>query len=105
MRCRGAGRCGCVATLAMAEPGLKTACSPKSFPDPFRTTVAAQGASQVPCPNMGPDNWQWHMYDTVKGFGLVWRHGCDANPRARSPQGPVVSLSTTRVPFAADRKR
>ncbi len=32
-----------------------------------RHTVAAQGGVAASLGNMGPDNWRWHMYDTVKG--------------------------------------
>ncbi|MEZ5891255.1 MAG: FAD-binding protein [Xanthobacteraceae bacterium] len=30
-------------------------------------TVAAQGGISAALSNMGPDDWRWHMYDTVKG--------------------------------------
>src|SRR3712207_9429998 len=33
----------------------------------FRSTVAAQGGISASLGNMGPDDWRWHMYDTVKG--------------------------------------
>ena len=62
----GAGGAGLRATLGMAEQGLKTACVTKVFPTRSHT-VAAQGGIAASLSNMGPDNWQWHMYDTVKG--------------------------------------
>jgi len=62
----GAGGAGLRATLGMAEQGLRTACVTKVFPTRSHT-VAAQGGIAASLSNMGPDNWQWHMYDTVKG--------------------------------------
>jgi succinate dehydrogenase / fumarate reductase flavoprotein subunit len=62
----GAGGAGLRATLGMAEQGLKTACITKVFPTRSHT-VAAQGGIAASLQNMGPDSWQWHMYDTVKG--------------------------------------
>jgi len=62
----GAGGAGLRATLGCAEAGLKTACVTKVFPTRSHT-VAAQGGVAASLGNMGPDNWRWHMYDTVKG--------------------------------------
>jgi succinate dehydrogenase / fumarate reductase flavoprotein subunit len=62
----GAGGAGLRATLGMAEQGLKTACVTKVFPTRSHT-VAAQGGVAASLGNMGPDSWQWHMYDTIKG--------------------------------------
>src|SRR6201987_343740 len=62
----GAGGAGLRATLGCAEAGLKTACITKVFPTRSHT-VAAQGGIAASLGNMGPDNWRWHMYDTVKG--------------------------------------
>src|ERR1700694_106175 len=62
----GAGGSGLRATLGCAEAGLKTACVTKVFPTRSHT-VAAQGGVAAALGNMGPDDWRWHMYDTVKG--------------------------------------
>lgn len=62
----GAGGSGLRATLGAAEAGLKTACVTKVFPTRSHT-VAAQGGIAASLGNMGPDDWKWHMYDTVKG--------------------------------------
>ena len=50
----------------MGAAGLKTACVTKVFPTRSHT-VAAQGGIGAALGNMGPDDWRWHMYDTVKG--------------------------------------
>jgi len=62
----GAGGSGLRATLGSAQAGLKTACVTKVFPTRSHT-VAAQGGIAASLGNMGPDDWRWHMYDTVKG--------------------------------------
>ena len=63
----GAGGAGLRATLGMTMEGLKTACITKVFPTRSHT-VAAQGGVGAALDNMGEgDNWQFHMYDTVKG--------------------------------------
>ena len=66
----GAGGAGLRATLGMAEQGLRTACISKVFPTRSHT-VAAQGGIAASLGNMGPDSWQWHLDDTVKGPGGV----------------------------------
>ncbi len=62
----GAGGSGLRATLGAAQSGLKTACVTKVFPTRSHT-VAAQGGISASLGNMSPDDWRWHMYDTVKG--------------------------------------
>ena len=62
----GAGGSGLRATLGAAQTGQKTACVTKVFPTRSHT-VAAQGGIAASLGNMGPDDWRWHMYDTVKG--------------------------------------
>ncbi len=62
----GAGGAGLRATVGCSQAGLRTACITKVFPTRSHT-VAAQGGVAAALGNMGPDNWKWHMYDTVKG--------------------------------------
>jgi succinate dehydrogenase / fumarate reductase flavoprotein subunit len=62
----GAGGSGLRAALGAAQSGLKTACVTKVFPTRSHT-VAAQGGIAASLGNMSPDDWRWHMYDTVKG--------------------------------------
>ncbi|WP_375462199.1 FAD-binding protein, partial [uncultured Enterovirga sp.] len=60
----GAGGAGLRATVGCSEAGLRTACITKVFPTRSHT-VAAQGGISASLGNMGPDDWRWHMYDTV----------------------------------------
>src|SRR5271166_3408875 len=62
----GAGGAGLRATLGTTIEGLRTACISKVFPTRSHT-VAAQGGISAALGNIGPDDWRWHMYDTVKG--------------------------------------
>ncbi|MEL6644462.1 MAG: succinate dehydrogenase flavoprotein subunit [Pseudomonadota bacterium] len=94
----GAGGAGLRATLGMAEQGLKTACITKVFPTRSHT-VAAQGGIAASLGNMGPDSWQWHMYDTVKGSD--WLGDTDAMEYlAREAPKAVYELEHYGVPFS-----
>ncbi|SEC81567.1 succinate dehydrogenase flavoprotein subunit [Rhodobacter sp. 24-YEA-8] len=94
----GAGGAGLRATLGMAEQGLHTACVTKVFPTRSHT-VAAQGGIAASLANMGPDNWQWHMYDTVKGSD--WLGDTDAMEYlAREAPKAVYELEHYGVPFS-----
>ena len=94
----GAGGAGLRATLGMAEQGLKTACITKVFPTRSHT-VAAQGGIAASLQNMGPDSWQWHMYDTVKGSD--WLGDVDAMEyMVREAPAAVYELEHFGVPFS-----
>jgi len=94
----GAGGAGLRATLGMAEQGLRTACITKVFPTRSHT-VAAQGGIAASLGNMGPDSWQWHMYDTVKGSD--WLGDTDAMEYlAREAPKAVYELDHYGVPFS-----
>ena len=94
----GAGGAGLRATLGCAEAGLKTACVTKVFPTRSHT-VAAQGGVAASLGNMGPDNWRWHMYDTVKGAD--WLGDQDAiEYLCRNAPDAVYELEHYGVPFS-----
>ena len=94
----GAGGAGLRATLGAAEAGLKTACITKVFPTRSHT-VAAQGGVAASLGNMGPDNWRWHMYDTVKGSD--WLGDQDSiEYLCRNAPAAVYELEHYGVPFS-----
>jgi succinate dehydrogenase / fumarate reductase flavoprotein subunit len=94
----GAGGAGLRATLGAAEAGLRTACITKVFPTRSHT-VAAQGGVAASLGNMGPDNWRWHMYDTVKGSD--WLGDQDAiEYLCRHAPDAVYELEHYGVPFS-----
>jgi succinate dehydrogenase / fumarate reductase, flavoprotein subunit len=94
----GAGGSGLRATLGAAQAGLKTACITKVFPTRSHT-VAAQGGIAASLSNMGPDSWQWHMYDTVKGAD--WLGDQDAiEYLCRNAPTAVYELEHFGMPFS-----
>ena len=62
----GAGGGGLRAALQLSQADFKVAVVSKVFPTRSHT-VAAQGGINASLGNISPDNWHWHMYDTVKG--------------------------------------
>jgi succinate dehydrogenase / fumarate reductase flavoprotein subunit len=62
-------------------------------------TVAAQGGISAALGNMGPDDWRWHMYDTVKGSD--WLGDQDAIEfMCREAAPAVIELEHYGVPFS-----
>ena len=98
----GAGGAGLRATFGMAAEGLSTACITKVFPTRSHT-VAAQGGMSAALGNMGPDDWRWHMYDTVKGSD--WLGDQDAiEYMCREAVPAVVELEHYGVPFSRNEE-
>jgi succinate dehydrogenase / fumarate reductase flavoprotein subunit len=94
----GAGGSGLRGALGCAQAGLKTACITKVFPTRSHT-VAAQGGISASLGNMSPDDWRWHMYDTVKGSD--WLGDQDAiEYMVRHAPAAVYELEHWGVPFS-----
>ncbi|HEY2480791.1 MAG TPA: succinate dehydrogenase flavoprotein subunit [Caulobacteraceae bacterium] len=94
----GAGGSGLRAALGCAQAGLKTACISKVFPTRSHT-VAAQGGIAASLGNMSPDDWRWHMYDTVKGSD--WLGDQDAiEYLVRNAPAAVYELEHWGLPFS-----
>jgi len=94
----GAGGAGLRATFGLAEKGLQTACLTKVFPTRSHT-VAAQGGISAALGNMGPDNWRFHFYDTIKGSD--WLGDQDAiQYMCQNAPAAVIELEHYGVPFS-----
>ena len=94
----GAGGAGLRATFGLAAAGFGTACITKVFPTRSHT-VAAQGGISAALGNMGPDDWRWHMYDTVKGSD--WLGDQDAIEfMCKEAPGAVIELEHYGLPFS-----
>jgi succinate dehydrogenase / fumarate reductase flavoprotein subunit len=94
----GAGGAGLRAIVGCSEAGLRTAAITKVFPTRSHT-VAAQGGVAASLGNMGPDNWKWHMYDTVKGSD--WLGDQDSiEYMVRNAPDAVYELEHWGVPFS-----
>ena len=93
----GAGGGGLRAALQLAQAEAHVAVVSKVFPTRSHT-VAAQGGMNAALGNVLPDNWLWHMYDTVKGGDYLGdqdaiEYMCQTAPRL------VVELEHYGVPF------
>jgi succinate dehydrogenase / fumarate reductase flavoprotein subunit len=94
----GAGGAGLRATLGTVEAGLRTACITKVFPTRSHT-VAAKGGIAASLGNQGPDDWRWHMYDTIKGSD--WLGDQDAiEYLCRNAPAAVHELEHYGMPFS-----
>ena len=94
----GAGGGGLRAALQLAEADANVAVVSKVFPTRSHT-VAAQGGVNAALANVLPDNWHWHMFDTVKGSDYLGdqdaiEYMCRAAPKV------VYELEHIGVPFS-----
>lgn len=93
----GAGGAGLRAALQLSQAGINTAVLSKVFPTRSHT-VAAQGGISASLGNVQEDNWEWHMYDTVKGSD--WLGDQDAIEfMTRNAVDAVVELEHMGMPF------
>lgn len=93
----GAGGAGLRTALQLAQGEAHVAVVSKVFPTRSHT-VAAQGGINAALANVLPDNWHWHMYDTVKGGDYLGdqdaiEYMCRAGPRV------IIELEHYGVPF------
>ncbi len=94
----GAGGGGLRAALRLSEAEASVAVVSKVFPTRSHT-VAAQGGMNAALANVSPDNWHWHMFDTIKGSDYLGdqdaiEYMCRAAPKA------VYELEHFGVPFS-----
>ena len=85
----------------MANSGLKVAVISKVFPTRSHT-VSAQGGIAAALGNEHPDDWRWHMYDTVKGSDYLGdqdsiEYMCEMAPQA------IIELEHMGMPFSRDK--
>ncbi|CAK9884467.1 MAG: Succinate dehydrogenase flavoprotein subunit [Candidatus Erwinia impunctatus] len=94
----GAGGAGMRAALQISQSGQRCALLSKVFPTRSHT-VSAQGGITVALGNSHQDDWQWHMYDTVKGSDYIGdqdaiEYMCETGPAA------VLELEHMGLPFS-----
>jgi len=95
----GGGGSGMRAALQLAQSGYITAVITKVFPTRSHT-VSAQGGITCAIASDDPDDqWQWHMYDTVKGSDYIGdqeaiEYMCQTGPEA------VFELEHMGLPFS-----
>lgn len=94
----GAGGGGLQAALQLADADYKVAVVSKVFPTRSHT-VAAQGGINAALGNVTPDNWHWHMYDTVKGSDYLGDQDA-IEYMCRKASQLVYALEHFGVPFS-----
>ena len=94
----GAGGGGMRAALQLSRAGAKVAVISKVFPTRSHT-VAAQGGINAALGNVLPDNWHWHMFDTVKGSDYLGDQDAIEYMCRIAPQ-VVYELEHTGAPFS-----
>ena len=94
----GAGGAGLRAALQLSQAEAKVAVVSKVFPTRSHT-VAAQGGMNAALGNVTPDNWHWHMYDTVKGSDYLGDQDA-IEYMCRAAPDTVIELEHYGVPFS-----
>jgi succinate dehydrogenase / fumarate reductase flavoprotein subunit len=94
----GAGGSGLRAALQLARADANVAVVSKVFPTRSHT-VAAQGGINAALANVTPDNWHWHMYDTVKGGDFLGDQDA-IEFMCRAAANVVIELEHAGVPFS-----
>jgi len=94
----GAGGAGLNAAIQLANAELRVAVVSKVFPTRSHT-VAAQGGVNAALANVLPDNWHWHMFDTVKGSDYLGDQDA-IEFMCREAIPTVYELEHSGVPFS-----
>jgi len=94
----GAGGAGLNAALRLASADLRVAVVSKVFPTRSHT-VAAQGGVNAALANVLPDDWHWHMFDTVKGSDYLGDQDA-IEYMCREAIPTVYELEHAGVPFS-----
>jgi len=94
----GAGGGGLRAAMQMSQADASVAVVSKVFPTRSHT-VAAQGGINAALANVLPDNWHWHMYDTVKGGDYLGDQDA-IEYMCRTASRLVIELEHFGVPFS-----
>jgi succinate dehydrogenase / fumarate reductase flavoprotein subunit len=94
----GAGGGGLRAALQLSHADANVAVVSKVFPTRSHT-VAAQGGMNAALANVLPDNWHWHMFDTVKGSDYLGDQDA-IEYMCRAASHLVVELEHAGVPFS-----
>ena len=94
----GAGGGGLRSALQLAEADAHVAVVSKVFPTRSHS-VAAQGGMNAALANILPDNWHWHMYDTVKGSDFLGDQDA-IEYMCRAASHLVIELEHQGVPFS-----
>ncbi|HTM63349.1 MAG TPA: succinate dehydrogenase flavoprotein subunit [Gammaproteobacteria bacterium] len=94
----GGGGAGLRSALELSQSGLKVAVLSKVFPTRSHT-VSAQGGINAAIGNIEPDDWKWHMYDTVVGSDFLGDQDAIEYMCENAPQA-IYELEHMGLPFS-----
>lgn len=94
----GGGGAGLRSALELSQSGLNVAVLSKVFPTRSHT-VSAQGGINAALGNIEPDDWKWHMYDTVVGSDFLGDQDAIEYMCKNAPQ-TIYELEHMGLPFS-----
>lgn len=94
----GGGGAGLRAAIELSQSGLRVAVLSKVFPTRSHT-VSAQGGINAALGNIEPDDWKWHMYDTVVGSDFLGDQDAIEYMCQNAPQS-IYELEHMGLPFS-----
>lgn len=94
----GAGGAGMRASLEMAQADYKVAVLSKVYPTRSHT-VSAQGGIAAALGNVVPDDWKWHMFDTIMGSDFLADQDA-AEYMCQHAPASVIELEHMGLPFS-----
>lgn len=94
----GGGGAGLRSAIELSQSGLNVAIISKVFPTRSHT-VSAQGGINAALGNIEPDDWRWHMYDTVIGSDFLGDQDAIEYMCKNAPQS-IYELEHMGLPFS-----
>jgi succinate dehydrogenase / fumarate reductase flavoprotein subunit len=94
----GGGGAGLRSAIELSQSGLNVAVISKVFPTRSHT-VSAQGGINAALGNIEPDDWKWHMYDTVVGSDFLGDQDAIEYMCKNAPQS-IYELEHMGLPFS-----
>ena len=94
----GGGGAGLRSAIELSQSGLNVAVISKVFPTRSHT-VSAQGGINAALGNVEPDDWRWHMYDTVMGSDFLGDQDAIEYMCKNAPQS-IYELEHMGLPFS-----
>lgn len=94
----GGGGAGLRAAIELSQSGLNVAVLSKVFPTRSHT-VSAQGGINAALGNVEPDDWRWHMYDTVVGSDFLGDQDAIEYMCKNAPES-IYELEHMGLPFS-----
>ena len=94
----GGGGAGLRSAIELSHGGLHVAIISKVFPTRSHT-VSAQGGINAALGNTEPDDWRWHMYDTVVGSDFLGDQDAIEYMCKNAPQ-TIYELEHMGLPFS-----